>query len=723
MTDYNHLQDVYEQLLCKNLSGAMDAMEIFLSTHLHETDRDRLYAVRSDFLLMADYWKRGYKDPQVTTFYMNLLKRLYSLYVEIKQLQDVRSSTTLVLVYDRITSKVKGQGIQSLQEELESFITDVAMLELEPEPRRKEKAKVVYQEHHTLMRDWFDYLWLSPLWSTEQMEDMERLLLSPTIDSRDQQLLISGLTLSVVNCFDVVKLKLLTNVYQQAHDEGVRQRALVGWVLALGDKILPVLYPEELKEIEAMLENEAVCQELVELEQQIFLCLNADKDHQTIQEEIMPELLNSSHFRVTRNGIEEMEEDQMEDILHPNAEEERMEKIEENYRRMIDMQRQGSDIYFGGFSQMKRFPFFRDAINWFVPFYMEHPGISEVTDKFASNRFLRVMMNSGPFCNSDKYSFLLAFSQVVERMPKDVMKMFENGEAVMEETIGKDAQTPAFIRRSYLQDLYRFYRLFSYRNQFRNPFMVQFSLFFGNAIFSHTPLAPYFGEIVSSLMKLKRIDEVRAVLNNTDESQWDLKFYLIAGYIAQHDGGLFVCGDVNDCFLKALALDPKNERALYGMAKQQFRGGDYQSALDYYEQLIALKPEKYRYLLNHAVCLTKQHRYQDALKELYQLNYEHPDDRRVNKVLAWTLTCDGKYEQAIKIYQQLTTDDNIQMEDLLNYGYCLWFSGNNSDAIECFQRYLKETGEEKTFVLNSESALLKEKGITEAEQQMMLYML
>ena len=63
-----------------------------------------------------------------------------------------------------------------------------------------------------------------------------------------------------------MKLKLLTNVYQQAHDEGVRQRALVGWVLALGDKILPVLYPEELKEIEAMLENEAVCQELVELE-------------------------------------------------------------------------------------------------------------------------------------------------------------------------------------------------------------------------------------------------------------------------------------------------------------------------------------------------------------------------------------------------------------------------------------------------------------------------
>ena len=718
----NNLQDIYRYLLSKNLSGAMDAMEIFLSTHLHETDRDRLYAIRSDFQLMADYWKRGYKDPQVTALYENLLRRMYALYVEVKLEQEVRSSTTVVLVHDRIMNRMKGQSVRELQEQLENFVSDVAMLELEPEHTRKEKEKTIYQEHHTLMRDWFDYLWLSPLWSTEQAEDMERLLLAPTVDSRDQQLLISGMTLSVVNRFDVSKLKTLLNVYKQTGDEGVRQRALVGWVMALGDEILPVLYPEMLTEIEAMLEDEAVCQELLELQQQIYLCQNAEKDHQTIQEEIMPELLNNSHFRVTRNGIEEMEEDPMEDILHPDAEEQRMEKLEENYRRMIDMQKQGSDIYFGGFSQMKRFPFFRDAINWFVPFYMEHPGIAEVTDKFASNRFLKVMMSVGPFCNSDKYSFLLAFSQVVERMPKEVMKMFENGEAVIEDALGKDAMTPAFVRRSYLQDLYRFYRLFNYRSQFRDPFMIQFSLFFGNAIFKHTRLAPYFGEVVSSLMKLKRIDEAKAVLNNTDESYRDLKFYLITGYIVQNYRGLFDCVKADVFFLKALELDPKNERALHGIAKQRFMEKDYQAALDYYEQLLALQPEKRSYLLNHAVCLTKLLRYQDALKVLYQLNYEHPDDRKVNKVLAWTLTCDGKYEQAIKIYQQLL-DDQVQMEDLLNYGYCLWFSGNISDATDCFSRYLKETGEQKIYIIDSERALIKEKGITEAEQQMMLYML
>ena len=709
MEHTDNLQDVYGYLLNRNLSGALDAMEIYLSVHPLDINRDRLYAIRSDFQLMTDYWKRGYKDQQATSLYENLLRRMYALYVQ------VRLGRGGLIGLSR-------QPSDDLKEQLEGFVSDVAMLELEPPHTRKEKEKAVHLKHHNLLKDWFDYLLQSPLWSTEQTETMEQLLLTPTIDIRDQQLLVSGITLGVVNCFDPMKLKVLLNVYRQSGDEGVRQRALVGWVLALGDQILPVLYQEELQEVEKLLEDEVVCQELVELEQQIYLCMNAEKDNQTLQQEIIPELLNNSNFRVTRNGIEEIEDDPMEDILHPDAEERRMEKVEESYRKMQDMQKQGSDIYFGGFSQMKRFPFFHDAINWFVPFYMEHPGISEVTDRLASNRFLKLMMNSGPFCNSDKYSFLLAFSQVIERMPKNVIEMLEKGEATIEDVMSKELVTPAFIRRSYLQDLYRFYRLYSNRVQFRNPFLMRFSLFFANAVFSRTHLAPYFGEIVSSLMKLKRIDEARAVLNNTDASQWDLRFYLICGYIAQNYGGTFVCGETGDCFLKALKLDAKNERALYGIAKQRFLEDDYQGALGYYEQLLALQPEKRSYLLNHAVCLTKLLRYQDALKELYQLNFERPEDNRVNKVLAWTLTCDGKYEQATKIYQQLLNGD-VQMEDLLNYGYCLWFSGNISDAVDCFHRYLKETGERKNVILDSESALIKEKGITEAEQQMMLYML
>ena len=82
MIEYNNnLQEVYDYLLNKNLSGALDAMEIYLSIHPLDINRDRLYAIRSDFQLMTDYWKRGYKDQQATTLYENLLRDVRPLYL------------------------------------------------------------------------------------------------------------------------------------------------------------------------------------------------------------------------------------------------------------------------------------------------------------------------------------------------------------------------------------------------------------------------------------------------------------------------------------------------------------------------------------------------------------------------------------------------------------------------------------------------------------------
>lgn len=43
---------------------------------------------------------------------------------------------------------------------------------------------------------------------------------------------------------------------------------------------------------------------------------------------------------------------------------------------MMDMREKGVDIYFSGFSQMKRFPFFSSLVNWFVPFISIIPNLN-----------------------------------------------------------------------------------------------------------------------------------------------------------------------------------------------------------------------------------------------------------------------------------------------------------------------------------------------------------
>ena len=722
MTKNRALDAVYQWLLRRNLGEALLAMESYLSSYSGVQDMDRLYAIQADFQLMSDYWKRGFKDPQLPHLYDNLLRRLYVLYADATMSYQIKHSPYLSSINARQNLSSRDWTVQALKEALEEYVTASAMLALEPEHTLAEKKKELHRQHHQLIVDWFDRLWLSAIWSEGQASAMEEILLSPTIDTNDQLVLISAIMLATLNHFDIAKFKVLLSVYRQATETSIRQRALVGWVLALRDDIF-YLYGEERKGLEEILEDKTVCQELVQLQHQIILCINAEKDNKTIQQEIMPDLLKNNNFRVTRNGIEEVEDNSLEDILHPDEEERRMEQVEESFLKMQEMQKQGSDIYFGGFSQMKRFSFFQEISNWFVPFYMDHPGIADVAEKFQKNAFMQSLLKTGPFCHSDKYSFILAFNQVLNHIPKNLWEMMERGEAVMTEVMQEESQSAAYIRRTYLQDLYRFFRLYPYRSEFSNPFEDFQYLFLAKKVFSRTHVEAYFNDVAAFLIKQKYMQEAGKVLDNCGEARCDFRHYMMCGYLLQHHYYAFAPEkDALYCYQKALELEPENEKALQGYARALFDLGRYQEALSAYDQLLTIQPEKKHYLLNRAVCLTNTSRYAEALKDLYRLNFESPDDVTVNRVLAWTLTCDEKYEQAEKIYAQLLTDQTLP-DDLLNYGYCLWLGGHVDDAADCFHRYLKETEQKKTFIIENELELLREKGITEPEMQMMLYIL
>ena len=92
-----------------------------------------------------------------------------------------------------------------------------------------------------------------------------------------------------------------------------------------------------------------------------------------------------------------------------------MEQMEEKVRKMMDMQKQGSDIYSGGFRQMKQFPFFYDMVNWFTPFYLDHPALRPVIQKLGDTKFLETLMNRSNFCESDRYSLAFALEQIINR--------------------------------------------------------------------------------------------------------------------------------------------------------------------------------------------------------------------------------------------------------------------------------------------------------------------
>ena len=701
------LERVSWQLETANVGLAIAEMETYLAAYPQQQTSERLNGIRAEYDLMVDYWRRGIDDPQLEQLYQHLLQRMYILYGNIAIHQRLRSCPTLAGIYNRVRVDNQDWSLSSIRKEMEDFVSSVAMLELEPEHVRQDKSIQLYKEHQTQMNNLFGYILTSRMWTDGVGHDMEEILISPTIDANDQQLLVSAVTLSLLNQYDIAKFRMLVNVYRRSQEEAVRQRALVGWVLALRIDMRRI-YPEQEAMVLSLLSSKQVCEELTELQMQFVYCHNAEKDTHTIQQEIMPDIIKNNNLHINRFVIEEREDDPLEDILHPEASEQRMEKLEATFGRMMDMQRQGSDIYFGGFSQMKRFPFFYDVSNWLVPFYIQHPDIQQFASRMRDNKFVEKMMRTGPFCNSDKYSFIIAFLQVMERMPESMRKMLERGEATMGELPEEELHTSAFIRRAYLMDLYRFFRLYPHRSEFENPFDRDYRelgrcFFFHLWLFTDSPLEPYKDQIVRLLKRHKLEDSVYRLLDSYGESHHTAQYYIWRKYYAD-----------------ALRLEPDNEVALHGRARQLYDLEYYDEALEIFEELVALRPEKKGYLLSKAICLVGTHNYDEALRLLYQLNYEQPEDEQISRALAWTLLCSQQVAQAEKLYQRLMAAEKVDPEDWLNDGYCCWFAGRIDEAAHYFRQYVATLSDEDREYFEFDKELLAIYGIGQTQVKLML---
>ena len=253
-------------------------------------------------------------------------------------------------------------------------------------------------------------------------------------------------------------------------------------------------------------------------------------------------------------------------------------------------------------------------------------------------------------------------------------------------------------------------------------------LFLNTDIFTHPAIGKQLLGVASLLMKQQRKDLAVELLKRVGSEHQTYQYQMLMGNALSclrrnKDDSL----QAYLCFLKAAELNPKSERAHQALARECFLRKEYEDAEASYDTLITLNPDKHSYQLNKAVCMINRKQAAEALPLLYQLSLDDADDVKVNGVLAWALTIVSKYERAEVLYEQLTDssleDAPISPDNLLNYGYCLWFMGKNGKASEYFKKYIALTEQSPLSVINNEKDLLIQKGITEPEMLLMLDMI
>lgn len=714
------LSSAINNLMDKRLDVAIELLEQLYVQRPTLIGHSELEAVKNDYQLMVDYMERGFTDNKRASLYLSLLQRLYRVAADLEI--SWRCKNVIVYVDAFRISDHLNTSHDFIRSVLESFVSDVAMLSLLPEAERTEKAKDLYDRHQVFVNRLFNTLWTSCQWSDDDCAFYTGLMLSPMVDIVDQQLLVSAVTLGAMNQFDIYKFKALTTVYQQSTDERVRQRALVGWVLSVFEGM--DIFPEQDEIIRKLCENKDTIRELYTLQIQFFYSQDTEKDNEKLQRDIMPYLVEGSNITIGRLGIVEKEEDSLENILNQDAEDKRMEQMEEKVRKMMEMQKQGSDIYFGGFRQMKRFPFFNDLANWFTPFYIDHPALRTTIERIGQPNILETITNQGNFCESDKYSLAFAMESIINQIPGNIKEMMgsEGAFAPMGTTL--DKSNPTYICRAYIQDLYRFFRLYRSSNELINPFIdnhkssfVADTFFFVYKSFIGTGLDEYKMRLALYLYKHKNMDKLVELMSTFHVE--DANYNILMGYINLYFGKPDVAYQI---FNMVLQEDTENQWALKGMARAAMDCEDYNTAEHTYSQLLRLEPDNINYAVKRCVTLLKTERYAEAREELFRLDYQYPDNMNVKRVFAWTMLLDKSLDKASQLYDLILSDAPMA-EDYLNSGYCWWAKGNIGQAKNSFQAWITMTKGNKDRLLEeirNDQKVLDLYGITEIDCLLMV---
>ena len=683
-------------LMDRRLSNAIEVLDQLYVQRPSLMGHSEFEAIKTDYQLMVDYMGRGFSDSHRESLYNTLLQRLYRVAADLEiswRCKNVSAYVNSFRVIDHLNT-----SHDFVRTVLESFVSDIAMLSLQPEEMREQKSTELYDRHQSFINRLFSALWTSCQWTDDDCKFYTELLLSPTVVSTDQQVIVSAISLGAMNQFDINKFKTLVNVYQKATDEHVRQRALVGWVLAVFEGM--DIFPEQDAMIRELCKNPAITRELLTLQIQFFYSKDAEKDNDKIQRDIMPDIMRNSNLTIGRLGIMEKEEDAIESILHQDADEKRMEQLEEKVRKMMDMQKQGSDIYFGGFSQMKRFPFFNDMVNWFTPFYLNHPALRSVINKLGDTKFLNTLMERSNFCESDRYSFAFALEQIINQLPADIKDAIGSDAMLGPLAESDDTEDAISIRRTYLQDLYRFFRLYHTANDFINPFedngrgdFVADTFFFTYKSFMGTGLDDVKLRLASHLYKHQQMTELAELLTTFQSA--DPRYAILMGYTNINMGKAEFAYQFFDYALKA---EPDNQWALKGKARAALDAEDYKTAEEVYTELLKLEPGHKNYTMNRCVALLKLGRTSEVREELFRLDYQYPEDMNVKRVLAWAMLSDNSLDKASQLYDTLLTSTPAH-EDYLNAGYCQWAMGNVQRAVELFREWMVKSGKSREQLL------------------------
>lgn len=726
------IEDIFRLLDAGRLKEALTQLQgISMQTNRWEL-RNQIESTLTAYGYMLQYAQQGMEDPSRKSFYQQTLRTAY----ELTDATNIAllSQKTSGMFYDRIRTfgLQPAKAYSELQMQLETFTEDASTAPLlyHDEKRLQAELEKIHQAHESALTELFDKTWATPCWSDNEAREAIGLLQSVLISTNDLAVMVSAATLSLLRVFDAHKLSFLLEAYRHENLQ-VNQRAIVGMLIAIAKHEKRIqLYPDLLSRLSLLSEEESFRKNLYTIQMQLLITRETTKIDKKMREEIIPEMiknakqLNDPKFRF----------DESEDPEDRNPEwEEWMDKsgMTDRIKEMGEWQMAGADVYMSSFAQLKHYPFFHQISHWFYPFDLNLPILAPLKKEFDSSAFspLKLIAHSDYFCNSDKFSFSLAILSMPQNMREMSMQQMEEQARMNEEhrdkleALMQQKKEAKGISRQYIQDLYRFFKLWKRHQEEEDIFKWKFNLWENSLLGDALQQEEITKELADYLLQKEYLDEAYSLYQKLMDAHSPIaEVYQKAGYIQQKQKKYT---EAIRHYEHADILMPDNVWTNKHLAQCYKLSGNMTLALEYYRKVEAVQPDNLNIALQIGQCLARKEQYTDALAYFYKVEYleKNPDNAR--RAIAWCSFVSGKYEEALKYYQLLLQQPAPKAHDWMNTGHVYFVKRQMQAAIEHYSKAHAMEASHSAFIekFNKDKTVLLNLGLNAEEVQIMLDLL
>jgi tetratricopeptide (TPR) repeat protein len=558
----------------------------------------------------------------------------------------------------------------------------------------------------------FRLIWLNHKMKDTSAEKVRFIAHSTLLEKHEKCLVVSALTLSLLDFFDPKKIILLMEFVAE-HEMEVYQRSLtgLGLVLIWYDKRIS-FYPEIMVRLDELSQDESIQQDMEALLLQLLMAQETESIVKSFEEEVLPDMKKMMPKFEDKLQLDNIFGEEDLEGKNPDWKEmiDEVPGLFERIEKFTRMQMEGGDVFLSTFSQLKRFDFFTRMSNWFVPFYADHPDLktNESDQEQIFNRLLEGLGRAFYLCNSDKYSFALNFNAVPPQQRSMIMTYFEAELEQMKDMASEEdilspsaASNAVFIQ--YIQDLYRFFKLHPFHNEFNDIFQkkIRFTeLYFYKTFFERDNFTARLAVFYFDNNHYPEAIELNKYL--LDKEGPKSEYYEKIGYSYQK---LRKFSEAIEFYKKAELFDSNRLWILKKLGWCSLKIEDYTNALRYFEECAQIQPDDLTIQAQIGQCHFSLKNFEESLNSYLKVFYFQPENLKVLRPVAYCQFILGKLVQAEESYEKiLSANEALGPFDLMNAGHVKLCLNKRNEALLLY----KKSKSDLFFATNSFQAAFEE---------------